>query len=70
TLDHFTGGRPNLYAQYSFEQEGLFGNSRIRVGARNLFDQAPPLADETYGYRGSLYPATPRYLYVSVQKEF
>ncbi|KCZ51953.1 hypothetical protein HY29_05290 [Hyphomonas beringensis] len=60
----------NLYAQYSFEQDGLFGNSRIRVGARNLFDQAPPLADETYGYRGSLYPATPRYLYVSVQKEF
>ena len=60
----------NLYAQYSFEQEGVLGNSRIRVGARNLFDKNPPIADESYGYMGSLYPATPRYLYVSVQKEF
>ncbi|MBY9068118.1 TonB-dependent receptor [Hyphomonas sp. WL0036] len=60
----------NLYGQYSFEQDGLLANSRIRIGARNLFDKDPPLADETFGYMGSLYPATPRYLYVSVQKEF
>lgn len=60
----------NLYAQYSFEDEGIFANSRIRVGARNLFDNEPPLADETFGYMGSLYSATPRYLYLSVQKEF
>lgn len=60
----------NLYGQYSLEGDGPFGNTRLRVGARNLFDKNPPLADETYGYMGSLYSPNPRYLYVSVQKEF
>lgn len=60
----------NLYGQYSFEGEGPLSNTRLRVGARNLFDNDPPLADETYGYMGSLYSPIPRYLYVSVQKEF
>lgn len=60
----------NLYGQYSFEQDGILSNSRIRIGARNLFDKKPPLADETFGYMGALYSPNPRYLYVSLQKEF
>lgn len=60
----------NLYGQYSIESDGPFGNTRLRIGARNVFDKEPPLADETYGYMGSLYSPNPRYLYVSIQKEF
>lgn len=59
----------NLYGQYSFNENAM-GNSSIRIGVRNLFDKAPPLADETFGYMGSLYSATPRYFYVQFQTEF
>ena len=59
----------NLYGQYSFSG-GLVGDGHIRVGVRNLFDNQPPLADETFGYRGSLASPIGRYLYVNVSKEF
>lgn len=59
----------NLYGQYSFGG-GLVGDGHIRVGVRNLFDNEPPLADETFGYLGSLASPIGRYLYVNVSKEF
>lgn len=59
----------SLYGEYSFT-EGALGNSSVRIGVRNLFDKNPPLADETFGYMGSLYSATPRYFYVRFQTEF
>lgn len=59
----------NLYGEYSF-REGALGNSSVRIGVRNLFDKQPPLADETFGYMGSLYSANPRYFYVRFQTEF
>lgn len=59
----------SLFGEYSF-REGPLANSSIRIGVRNLFDKQPPLADETFGYMGSLYSATPRYFYVRFQTEF
>ena len=59
----------NLYAQYEWEENaGFASNSRIRVGARNITDEAPPLASS--GYLGSLYRPYGRYWYMSLAKEF
>ncbi len=57
----------NLYAQYRFKG-GALNNTRIRVGARNLFDKQPPITAD--GYFGSLYNPYGRYWYVSIGKKF
>lgn len=57
----------NLYAQYRFKG-GALDNTRIRVGARNLFDKQPPITAD--GYFGSLYNPYGRYWYVSIGKKF
>ena len=60
----------SLYGQYTFE-EWLGGDTRIRVGARNLTDEEPPLADEfASGYFPSLHSNRGRYWYVDIRKEF
>jgi iron complex outermembrane receptor protein len=67
-----TGGNPyvvegtttfNLYAQYRFD-----GDTRVRIGARNIFDKQPPITAD--GYLGSLYVPYGRYWYFSVGKRF
>ncbi len=59
----------NLYAQYEWEENaGFISNSRIRLGARNITNEAPPLSSS--GYLGSLYRPYGRYWYVSLAKEF
>lgn len=57
----------NLYAQYRFKG-GVLDDTRLRVGARNLFDKDPPITAD--GYLGSLYVPYGRYLYASVSKRF
>jgi outer membrane receptor protein involved in Fe transport len=58
----------NLYGQYRFTKKGWMDDTRIRVGARNIFDQDPPLSSS--GYIGSLYNPYARYWYMSVSKSF
>jgi outer membrane receptor protein involved in Fe transport len=58
----------NLYGQYEFEDAGWASNTRIRVGARNITDEQPPLTSS--GYLGSLYRPYGRYWYASVTKTF
>jgi outer membrane receptor protein involved in Fe transport len=57
----------NLYAQYRFRKGALDG-TRIRIGARNIFDTQPPITSE--GYLGSLYVPYARYWYASISKRF
>lgn len=57
----------NLYAQYQFE-DGWVGDTRVRVGVRNITDEKPPLAVD--GYLGELYQPYSRYWYVNVRKTF
>ncbi|MCR5873863.1 TonB-dependent receptor [Phenylobacterium sp. J426] len=57
----------NLYAQYQF-RDGWVGDTRVRVGVRNITDEKPPLAVE--GYLGELYQPYSRYWYVNVRKTF
>lgn len=60
----------SLYGQYTIE-EVLGGDTRIRIGARNITDEEPPLADEfASGYFPSLHSNRGRYWYVDIRKEF
>ena len=40
----------------------------MRVGVRNLTDEAPPLASD--GYLGTVYQPYGRYWYASIRKSF
>jgi len=44
----------NLYVQYEFDHD-TDAPMRVRVGARNLFDETPPLADTNFGFLGELH---------------
>ena len=57
----------NLYAQYRFKG-GVLNGTRVRIGARNLFDTPPPLSSD--GFLGALYNPYGRYLYVTIGKRF
>lgn len=60
----------SLYGQYEFD-EWLGGETRIRIGARNITDEDPPIADEfASGYFPSLHSNRGRYWYVDIRKEF
>jgi outer membrane receptor protein involved in Fe transport len=57
----------NLYVQYRFKG-GILDDTRIRLGARNIFDKQPPITAD--GYLGSLYNPYGRYLYMTIGKRF
>lgn len=57
----------NLNASYTFKS-GPLENARFTIGARNIFDKDPPLANG--GYLGGLYQAQGRYLYSSIGYKF
>lgn len=54
----------NLYGEYKLHDLGLAHELRFRVGARNLFDQDPPL--ESDGYNGALYVPYGRFIYFNI----
>ena len=61
--------RHNAYVQYTMDDQ-TDAPLRLRLGVRNVFDEAPPLADESYGYLGSLHSSSGRFVYVSARKTF
>ncbi|MGE6696658.1 TonB-dependent receptor domain-containing protein [Hyphomonas sp. NPDC076900] len=56
-----------LWGEYGFE-DPFGGDSSVRLGVRNLTDEAPPLS--TNGYLGNLYQPYGRYWYARLQKTF
>ena len=59
----------NLYVQYEWDKRaGWASDTRLRLGARNITDEAPPLSSS--GYLGSLYRPYGRYWYGSITKTF
>lgn len=40
------------------------------LGVNNIFDEDPPLSDNTFGYDGSLHSSRDRYFYTSVSYQF
>lgn len=57
----------SLYGEYRFTQ-GIAENTAVRVGVRNLTDEAPPLA--SFGYLGQLYQPYARQWYARINKSF
>lgn len=60
----------NLYLQYTIEGTTLVDDVRLRVGARNITDEDPPLADTESGYIGDLHSPRGRVVYVSLRTRF
>ena len=56
----------NLYAEYRFT--GALKGASIRIGARNITNEAPPLA--ATGYLGTLYTPMQRYWYANMRYRF
>lgn len=65
--DQFT---MNVSLAYEFKKDGPLKGTRVRFAVNNLFDQAPPLADEDYGFFSSLYTARGRNFHIEVRKKF
>jgi outer membrane receptor protein involved in Fe transport len=59
----------NLYVQYEFGHD-TDAPTRLRIGARNITNETPPLADTNFGYLGDLHSAQGRFMYVNVRKTF
>ncbi len=59
----------NLYVQYEIGHD-TDKPLRLRVGARNITNEAPPLAATNFGYLGDLHSAQGRFMYVNVRKTF
>ncbi len=61
----------NLYADYTLQESTGDGETRFRLGVRNVTDEKPPLADEfARGYFVSLYSNRGRYWYGSIKHDF
>lgn len=44
--------------------------SSLRIGVNNIFDEEPPLADESFGFEGELHSPTGRYVFLALTKSF
>ncbi|WP_296595406.1 TonB-dependent receptor [Phenylobacterium sp.] len=59
----------NVSVSYTFEDTNKYlNNTRVLVGARNVFDKDPPLVSD--GYPASVYNPYGRYLYFNIRKSF
>lgn len=59
----------NLYGQYEFgDNVGVASGTTVRLGARNITDEQPPLTSS--GYLGALYNPYGRYWYANISKTF
>ncbi len=59
----------SLYLQVT-PDGGVLDGTRFRIGARNMFNQLAPIADNSNGYIGDLYGNRGRQIYASVSKKF
>lgn len=61
--------RVNLYGEYRFKMQPLDTLS-MRFGVNNVLDDAPPLADESLGYRPDYHSLKGREFYVQLRASF
>lgn len=60
----------NFSASYTIDNNTALDGTRLRFAINNLFDEDPPLADETYGYFSELHTARGRVFHVELRKSF
>jgi len=61
----------NASVSYTIDDtDSAIDGTRIRFGVNNFLDKDPPLADESYGYYGSLHSGRGRQFSIDVRKNF
>ena len=60
----------NLSVSYTIKNDAGLDGTRFRFAINNLFDKAPPLADETYGFYSELYTARGRVFHFELREKF
>ncbi len=60
----------NLSIAYTISNNTALDGTRLRFAVNNLFNEDPPLADETYGFYSELYTARGRVFHVELRKRF
>lgn len=65
--DQFT---MNLSVSYTINNDTALDGTRLKFGVHNLFDEDPPLADESYGYFSELHSARGRQFVVELRRKF
>ena len=59
----------SAFARYRTATDGSWlGGTEFRIGARNLFDKAPPITSANYGFNGALHDAVGRFVYVEISR--
>jgi outer membrane receptor protein involved in Fe transport len=68
-VDSFT--TIDVYASYKFTDNSSLEGMKVRLGARNISDEEPPLADDYWhGYAGDYHSNRGRYIYLNLSKSF
>ncbi len=60
----------NFSISFTINNDTALDGTRLRFGINNLFNEDPPLADETYGFYSELYTARGRVFHVELRKKF
>lgn len=60
----------NTSISYTFDNDSILDDTRVKVGLNNIFDQEPPISDESYGFFGELHSARGRQLSLEIRKRF
>ncbi|MEO0463411.1 MAG: TonB-dependent receptor [Pseudomonadota bacterium] len=60
----------NLGIRYRIENDTALDGTSIRFGVNNVTNEAPPLADESFGYYGSLHSGRGRVFSIDLRKNF
>lgn len=68
-VDSFT--TIDVYASYAFADSSSLEGMKVRLGARNIGDEEPPLADDFWhGYASDYHSNRGRYIYLNLSKSF
>ncbi|RUO18687.1 TonB-dependent receptor [Aliidiomarina haloalkalitolerans] len=60
----------DLNASYQFSEGSKLGNTRLRVGVRNLTDKAPPVTSGSFGYVSDVHSNRGRYIFGDITYRF
>ncbi|QFT76832.1 TonB-dependent receptor domain-containing protein [Erythrobacter sp. THAF29] len=60
----------NAAISYTIENNTALDGTRLRVGINNIFNEDPPLADQSFGFFSNLHNARGRQVSISLRKEF
>ncbi|MGB3469518.1 MAG: TonB-dependent receptor, partial [Erythrobacter sp.] len=60
----------NLGVRYRIENDTALDGTSIRFGINNVLNEAPPIADESFGFYGSLHNARGRVFSIDLRKNF